>query len=460
MPQLTSLTAISPVDGRYWRKLEDLSSCFSEEALIRYRVAIEAKYLLFLSKRGIINPIPKDAAEKFLKRCEYLDPSDITRVKEHEKSTNHDVKAVEYLLREILAEYRIDAAQFLHIGLTSEDINETAYAIAIRDARDTVMLPSLLQLIKVLKNMAKNYAETPMLARTHGQPAVPTTVGKELIVFAMRLHRQYLHLKHHIFESKLSGAVGNFQAQNAAFPDANWLELSGDFLKELELKTNDYATQILPAESYLDFFQHLQLVNSILIDLDQDMWRYISDEYFVQHPVEGEVGSSTMPQKLNPIDFENSEGNLGIANALFAHFCEKLPISRLQRDLSGSTVKRNFGVAFAHSLLGYSSCLRGLEKIEPNRAKLKSELEAHWEIITEGIQTILRTSGDTAAYEKLKTLARGKQITQERIRNFIELLDVSEETRDRMLELSPTTYLGLAKELVTKGLAEMSKGEK
>jgi adenylosuccinate lyase len=458
MSDLSPLTAISPLDGRYWQKVQSLSPFFSEEALIRYRIRFEAQYLLFLSKKRVIKPIPVSASLKLLKRIDSLNQTDIAKVKEHEKRTSHDVKAVEYFLRDVLKELKIESSQYIHIGLTSDDVNEAAYALMMRDARDAVVLPQLLQLIKVLANMAEKYKATPMLARTHGQPAVPTTVGKELIVFAVRLHRQYQSLKHFVFESKVSGAVGNFQAQVAGFPAANWLSLSHQFLAELKLEANDFCTQILPAESYLEFFHHLELVNAILIDLDQDIWRYISDEYFLQHAVQDEVGSSTMPQKVNPIDFENSEGNLGLANAMFAHFCEKFPISRLQRDLSDSTVKRNIGVAFAHSVLGYSSCIRGLGKIEPNIPLLARELNAHWEIVTEGLQTILRSAGDSAAYEKVKSLSRGKKITHEIVAEFIASLTVSASVKNRLRSLSPITYLGLAETLVKNGIAEINKG--
>ncbi|PJC28136.1 adenylosuccinate lyase, partial [Candidatus Shapirobacteria bacterium CG_4_9_14_0_2_um_filter_39_11] len=335
---------------------------------------------------------------------------------------------------------------------TTYDIDTTAYSLAIKRSRDNIILPSLKLLIREIKQMAELYKGKPMLGRTHGQPAVPTTMGKELMVFAIRLFREYQELKSIIIEAKLNGAVGNYNAHFAAFPNVNWLKFSADFIDSLGLKPNLFTTQIMPYDSFIKIFQSLFLINQVLIGFNQDLWRYISDDYFLQKIEEKQVGSSTMPQKVNPIDLENSEGNLGIANSLLGFLIQKLAISRLQRDLSDKTVKRNIGMAFAYSLLGYQSTLKGLNKLSLNEKFLKEELLEHWEIITEGIQTILKTGGDIQAYEKLKEFSQGKKLDQNQIKNFVEDLKVNPKTKKQLLNLTPLNYLGLAEKLVDEGI--------
>jgi len=444
---MSSLTAISPLDGRYQSKTKSLATYFSETALIKYRVVVEVKYLEFLLK-VIKKPISVTTLE-----------TEAQRVKDIEKTTHHDVKAVEYYLREKLANFP-EVFPYIHLGLTSEDTNSCAYGLLLKDALKNEMLPTLKSLISTIADMADKYKSEPMMARTHGQPAVPTTLGKELMVFALRLHHEYQTLTNLPIEAKISGAVGNFSALQCAYPNLDWIKTTDHFIKELGLTPNHCTTQILPADSCIKVFQSFHLINSILIGFNQDIWRYISDGYFVQQIVKAETGSSTMPQKVNPIDFENSEGNLGLANALFAFFIEKLPISRLQRDLSDSTVKRNIGSAFAYGLLAYSSCISGLHKIHPDRERLQQELHDHWEIITEGIQTILRANGDAKAYESVKDFARGKSITSESTHHFIESLSVSPEVKQQLEALSPTTYLGLAEQLVSDGLDQIKTDER
>jgi len=362
---MSSLTAISPLDGRYQSKTKSLATYFSEQALIKSRVVIEAKYLEFL-----LNVIKKPISPKLVATLnaviDNFNQNEAQRVKDIEDTTHHDVKAIEYYLREKLVDFP-EIFPYIHLGLTSEDINSCAYGLLIKDALKNEMLPSLISLISTITDMADKYKSEPMLARTHGQPAVPTTMGKELMVFALRLHHEYTTLTTLPIEAKMSGAIGNFSALHCAYPDGDWIKTTDEFIKKLGLTPNHFTTQILPADSYVKVFQSFHLINSILIGFNQDIWRYISDGYFAQQVIATETGSSTMPQKVNPIDFENSEGNLGLANALFAYFIDKLPISRLQRDLSDSTVKRNMGSAFAYSQLAYSSCVSGLRK-NPSRS--------------------------------------------------------------------------------------------
>lgn len=450
-----NLSAISPLDGRYGGLVGKLSKYFSEYALIKYRLKAEVYYLLFLCKKVVGKKINSTQEKKLLSIISNFNEDEALRVKEIEQEIHHDIKAVEYYLREKLKKLNLDIEEYIHFGLTSEDINSIAYSLSIKEARDEVILPHLKELVKQIALMSDKYKLLPMLARTHGQPAVPTTLGKELIVFAIRLNKELKVLTNHTLEAKLSGAVGNFNAHKAAHPSVNWIKTSAEFIKSLGLLPNHFTTQILQADSYIKIFQSLMLVNSIIIGFTQDMWRYISDDYFLQMVDKKRVGSSTMPQKVNPIDFENCEGNLGVANTLLAHFTVKLPISRLQRDLSDSTVKRNIGSAFAYSLLGFISCLKGLKKMTPNIALLKKDLINHWEIIGEGLQTILRSSGDKNAYEKLKSFSRGKKMSESSIKDFIQSLDIDNKAKRKLQQLSPLNYIGLAVKIVEIGLADL-----
>ncbi len=457
MTQANPLAALSPLDGRYQNQLVDLAQLFSEFGLIKNRLIAEVRYFIFLSEQNItpqLSTPQKSALEKIL---ETFDLAEAEKVKDFEKTTKHDVKAVEYYLREKLSELGITGEEWVHFGLTSEDVNSVAYAMSLKEANQKIILPRLQLLQNQIVLMIEQYRAVPMLARTHGQPAVATTVGKELLVFAMRLQPILEQLSQVLFEAKLSGAVGNFNAHFVAFENTDWLKFSQDFLKSLGLSANLFTTQIISSETYISYFQLLQRANGVLLDLSQDMWRYISDGYFVQSVEKGQVGSSTMPQKINPIDFENCEGNLGLANALFAHFIQKLAVSRLQRDLSDSTVKRSFGTALAHSELAYKSCLKGLKKITANETKLKSELNQHWEVVTEGIQTILRTAGDQNAYEKVKTFSQGQLVTAESVALFIEGLEVDDSVKQKLSQLTPETYLGAVQQIIDLGLYQLKR---
>ncbi len=438
-----ALHALSPLDGRYEKETAPLRDFFSEFAYLRSRARLELDFLSALSKIGICPP-PSLSLDAFT-------DEDARKIQEYEKTTRHDVKAIEYFLREKLpAEFH----QWIHFGLTSEDVNNIAQALALRDSRDQALLPALDALLASLRDFAKRYRALPMLARTHGQPAVPTTLGKEIAVHLARLLECREQIASHKFEAKLTGAVGNLNALHAAFPNIDWLAFSRGFIHSLGLEANLVTTQILPCDNWLRYFQSLQLTNSILTGCAQDMWRYVSDGRLRQKVVEGEVGSSTMPQKVNPIDFENAEGNLGLANALLAHYVQKLAVSRLQRDLSDSTVRRTFGVALGHTLLAWNNLTRGLSRVEADEAKVKAELEAHWEVISEGAQTILRAAGRSDAYESLKSQTRGRSMDSTRYRVWVEALDVDEATRGRLMSLSPESYIGLAVKLTDEVIRE------
>jgi adenylosuccinate lyase len=379
---------------------------------------------------------------------------DAKAIKELEQATRHDVKAIENYLRACLAQTSLsDTVSWLHFGLTSEDVNLTAQALALRDARDQIMLPVLGEIIGHLADFATRYKSTPMLARTHGQPAVPTTLGKEMVVFVARLRKQREKLSAHKFESKWGGAVGNYNALLAGAPQVDWPSFSANFLRKMGLEPAQASTQLIPFDNWLEYFQILQLVNGILLDLCQDMWRYISDDYLKLRVVTDEVGSSTMPQKVNPIDFENAEGNLGLANTLFEQYVLKLPISRLQRDLSDSTIRRSFGAALGHTLVAWTNVTRGLDRVEGNEATMRSELEAHWEVIAEGVQTVLRAANVPSAYEQLKALTRGKGITRESYHAWVEALELEESIKSRLRSLSPLTYVGLAEEITESNVS-------
>ncbi len=458
----SALRSLSPLDGRYREALAALREYFSEFAFLRARARAELEYLLALSEAGVVRPLSEAEAAALRDLAENFTEADAEKIQQYERETRHDVKAIEYFLRDQLRERgRLPALQnlnelppWLHFGLTSEDVNNLAQARALKESRDAVLLPALDSLLNALRQLARQYRALPMLARTHGQPAVPTTLGKEFAVYYARLKKTRDEIARWRFEAKLCGAAGNFNAMQAAFPQTDWLAFSRAFIQSCGLQPNLAVTQTLPYENWLRYFDLLRLANAILIDFAQDMWRYISDGWLKQAVLAGEVGSSTMPQKVNPIDFENAEGNLGIANALFAHYAQKLPVSRLQRDLSDSTVRRTFGVALGHALLAWQNLRRGLARVAADEEKLRAELDAHWETVAEGAQTILRAAGKSDAYETLKERTRGKTLTGEEYRAWADSLDVQEETRARLKSLAPHTYIGLAVELVETILAE------
>lgn len=455
---MDKLECISPIDGRYRKNTDSLADFFSEKALSNYRTIVEIEYFIFLSKQGLgLRPLTNNEIKE-LKALETLSLEDAQIIKDIEvkgykniKATNHDVKAIEYFLKDKLQNSTLkDTLEWIHFALTSEDINNITYSLMAQEATNKVIIPELDKIYNTLSTLAIKYANVPILARTHGQPASPTTFGKEFKVFSERIRNQMEQLKTHKLSIKLNGATGNYNAQISAYPNFDWVEFTKGFIAQLEkerdvrLNVNLITTQIEPHDSLIELFDNIRRINMILIDFSQDMWRYISDDWIKQKPVEGEVGSSTMPHKVNPIDFENAEGNLGLANALFAFFANKLPISRLQRDLSDSTVSRNFGSAFAYSLTAYKALQKGLTKVEVNEMKVSEVLESHWEIIAEAIQTILRREGKATPYELLKELTRGKKITQKDFEEFIDKLDVSDNVKEEMKKLSPNNYIGIA----------------
>ncbi|MCL4778988.1 MAG: adenylosuccinate lyase [Gammaproteobacteria bacterium] len=446
------LTALSPLDGRYSARTDSLREIFSEYGLIRFRVLTEVRWVQFLAAESAVpgfGPLSPVASQVLDRIAAGFTPKDARRVKEIERRTNHDVKAVEYFIGECLGE---DAElgkirPFLHFACTSEDINNIAYALMLRHGRDDVLLPRLRQVVSLLDTMARNMADLPMLARTHGQPASPTTMGKELANSAWRLKRQLRQLRAVEPLAKLNGAVGNFNAHLAAYPDADWSDISRRFIESLGLVWNPYTTQIEPHDWIAEYCDVLARINTIMLDLCRDAWGYISIGHFRQRRIDTEVGSSTMPHKVNPIDFENAEGNLGIANALLKHFSEKLPVSRWQRDLSDSTVLRNVGVAAGHSLLAIDSLLVGLRKLEPDAASMQAELDDSWQILGEAIQTVMRRFGHADAYEQLKALTRGSSISRDDLQRFLQSVDLPASERSRLLALSPAAYTGDAARL-------------
>ena len=445
---LTQLTAISPVDGRYRRVAESLAEYFSEYALIKYRVRVEVEYFIALCELPLpelkgVNPDLFDTLRDIYRN---FTAEDAERVKEIEKTTNHDVKAVEYLLKEKLAALGLDAyLEFIHFGLTSQDINNTSQPLMLKEAMTEVYMPAFEELLETLASLAEEWQGIPMLAHTHGQPASPTTLGKEILVFVERLDEQFEHLLDIAISAKFGGATGNFNAHHVAYPSIDWADFANKFVGErLGLSRSQYTTQIDHYDNLAAIFDALKRINTILIDLSRDMWTYISMEYFKQRIKEGEVGSSAMPHKVNPIDFENAEGNFGMANAIFEHLSAKLPVSRLQRDLTDSTVMRNMGVPVAHTLISIKSLMKGLGKLLLNRAALEADLERNWAVVAEGIQTILRREGYPKPYEALKALTRTNEaITEESIRNFISTLDVSPEVKAELANITPHTYTGI-----------------
>ncbi len=447
--ELTALTAISPVDGRYGSKVSVFRDIFSEYGLIRNRVTVEIRWLQKLAAHPGITEVPAFSSEANAALDQLVSEfslQDAQRIKDIERTTNHDVKAVEYFIKEKIAGVpELHAVtEFVHFACTSEDINNLSHALMLREGLDKGLLPAMERIIAKLAELAQEHADQPMLARTHGQTASPTTVGKELANVVHRLRRQLTQIQATELLGKINGAVGNYNAHLSAYPDIDWAANAKEFIESLGLSWNPYTTQIEPHDYIAELYDAISRFNTILIDLDRDLWGYISLGYFKQKTVEGEVGSSTMPHKVNPIDFENSEGNLGIANALFGHLSSKLPISRWQRDLTDSTVLRNLGVGFAHSLIAYESTMKGLGKLEINPVRLNEDLDHAWEVLAEPIQTVMRRYNIEKPYEKLKALTRGKAMTAEVIKNFVDTLDIPAEAKAELMALTPGSYIGNA----------------
>ncbi|MCK6607131.1 MAG: adenylosuccinate lyase [Flavobacterium sp.] len=446
--QLTELNAISPIDGRYRSKTISLSPYFSEEALIKYRVLVEVEYFIALREADLpqLAKIDKSIYDSLRDIYKNFSTEDALWIKETEKTTNHDVKAVEYFIKSKfdglgLQEFK----EFIHFGLTSQDINNTAIPLSTKEAFENVYLPSLVSVIAKLKELAMEWKDVPMLARTHGQPASPTRLGKEILVFVERLEEQMRLLFNVPFAAKFGGATGNYNAHKVAYPNTDWKKFGTDFVENsLGLHHSFPTTQIEHYDHFAAFFDALKRINTILIDLDRDIWTYVSMDYFKQKIKAGEIGSSAMPHKVNPIDFENSEGNLGIANAIFEHLSAKLPLSRLQRDLTDSTVLRNIGVPMGHTLIAFEATLKGLNKLLLNEDKFAEDLEKNWAVVAEAIQTILRREGYPNPYEALKDLTRTNTvINKEAIHNFIGTLNVSEDVREELMQITPSNYLGI-----------------
>ena len=447
--ELTSLTAVSPVDGRYGRSTENLRPIFSEFGLIRHRVLVEVRWLQALAAHADISEVPalSEHADKLLDAIvDKFSEDDAKRVKNIERTTNHDVKAVEYFLKEKIAgNTELEAiSEFIHFACTSEDINNLAYALMLREARGQVLLPQMDEIIQSITTLAHHTAEMPMLSRTHGQPASPTTLGKEMANVVYRLRRQREQTVKIEILGKINGAVGNYNAHLAAYPEIDWPAFARQFVTGLGLDWNPYTIQIEPHDYIAELFEAIARFHVILTDFARDVWAYISLGYFKQRTVAGEVGSSTMPHKVNPIDFENAEGNFGIANAIFDHLAVKLPVSRWQRDLSDSTVLRNLGVGVAHSVIGYTSVLRGIAKLEANPDRLQQDLDATWEVLAEAVQTVMRRYGVEQPYEKLKALTRGKGISAESLQDFIDSLEIPQQAKQELSGLTPEAYIGNA----------------
>ena len=445
---MTSLSAISPIDGRYHSKTKKLSRYFSEEALIRYRVLVEVEYFIALYEQGLPQLKDVDTAnfEKLRELYINFTSIDAQAIKKIEKVTNHDVKAVEYFLKEEFGKLGMeDSKEFIHFGLTSQDINNTAIPLSLKDAVEKVYIPELMDILTKLESLVHEWKDIPLLARTHGQPASPTRLGKEIDVFVVRIKEQLRFLKEIPHAAKFGGATGNYNAHKVAYPDTDWQKFGENFVQnKLGLHHSFPTTQIEHYDHAASLFDALKRINNILIDLDRDIWTYISMDYFKQKIKEGEIGSSAMPHKVNPIDFENSEGNLGIANAIFEHLSAKLPISRLQRDLTDSTVLRNIGVPIGHTIIGFNSTLKGLDKLLLNEEKLNADLENNWAVAAEAIQTILRREGFKNPYEALKGLTRtNERITKESISAFIDQLNVSDEIKTELHQITPQNYTGI-----------------
>lgn len=446
--QLSALTAISPVDGRYGSKVTDLRSIFSEFGLLKYRVTVEVRWLQALSKADAIEEVPafSDEANQLLDSIvEFFAESDAEKIKEIERTTNHDVKAVEYFLKEKIrhSDELDNVSEFIHFACTSEDINNLSYALMLKEGTEALAKYQQ-DVCQSIRSLADQFADIPMMARTHGQPASPSTMGKEMANVVYRLERQLKQIQNQEILGKINGAVGNYNAHLSAYPEFDWQSFAQEFVTSLGLTWNPYTTQIEPHDYMAELFDAIARFNTVIIDFDRDAWGYIALGHFKQKTVAGEIGSSTMPHKVNPIDFENSEGNLGIANALFDHLAMKLPISRWQRDLSDSTVQRVLGVGFAHSVIAYQATLKGISKLEVNEQSLLNELDANWELLAEPIQTVMRRYGIPNPYEKLKELTRGKRITREGMQAFIDSLELPENEKERLKQLTPATYIGNA----------------
>jgi adenylosuccinate lyase len=456
IPALSALTALSPLDGRYERKCAPLREAFSEFALIRQRIHVEVEWLIALSQWNAIPELPAFSAatlENLRTRVAAFSVADGEKVKSIEATTNHDVKAVEYWLRETFgsnAEVQ-EAGEFIHFACTSEDINNLSHALMLKQGRDAILLPAVDGIITSLTHLAHQLAEQPLLSRTHGQAASPSTMGKELANVVSRLRTARARVAEVTLLGKINGAVGNYNAHLSAYPDADWESFAKQFVESLGITFNPYTIQIEPHDAMAELFDAMARVNTILIDLNRDIWGYISVGYFKQKVKAGEIGSSTMPHKVNPIDFENSEGNLGIANALLRHLAEKLPISRWQRDLTDSTVLRNMGVAFGYCLLAYDSCLRGLGKLEANPARMNEDLDANWDVLAEAVQTVMRRYAVPNAYEQLKDLTRGKGgIQKDALHRFIDTLAIPDAEKARLKTLTPANYIGKAADLARR----------
>ena len=451
--ELSSLTAVSPVDGRYGEKVSPLRAIFSEYGLLKFRVQVEVRWLQKLAATAEIKEVPAfDAdANAFLDAIvENFNETDAARIKTIERTTNHDVKAVEYFLKEKVAEVPAlhAVSEFIHFACTSEDINNLSHALMLETARREVILPYWTQLIDAVKDLAQQYRDIPLLSRTHGQPATPSTMGKEMANVAYRMSRQLRQLEQVEILGKINGAVGNYNAHMSAYPEVDWHQLSEAFVTSLGISWNPYTTQIEPHDYIAELFDCIARFNTILIDFDRDVWGYIALNHFKQKTIAGEIGSSTMPHKVNPIDFENSEGNLGLANAVMQHLAAKLPVSRWQRDLTDSTVLRNLGVGIGYALIAYQATLKGISKLEVNRDRLLAELDQNWEVLAEPIQTVMRRYGIEKPYEKLKELTRGKRVDAAGMQAFIDSLALPEEEKTRLKQMTPANYLGRAGQMV------------
>ncbi len=448
---LSELTALSPVDGRYAGKTSGLRQFFSEYGLIKHRVLVEVRWLQALSNEGAIGEVPQfsDAANNYLEAIlANFGEEDAQRIKDIERTTNHDVKAVEYYLKEKIADNaELHAVtEFIHFACTSEDINNLSHALMLKGGRDEIILKEIDQLNSAIRGLALDNAEIPMLCRTHGQTASPSTLGKEMANVVYRLQRQREQIANIEILGKINGAVGNYNAHLSAYPDVDWPKFSQNFIESLGITFNPYTIQIEPHDYIAELFDATARYNTIIIDFCRDIWSYISIGYFKQKVIAGEVGSSTMPHKVNPIDFENADGNMGLANAMMTHLSQKLPISRWQRDLTDSTVLRTLGVGFGHTSIAIQSTLKGISKLEVNEVVIAADLDANWEVLAEPIQTVMRRYGIEKPYEKLKELTRGQRINAEKMAEFIQKLDIPEDAKQQLLELSPATYIGNAVE--------------
>ncbi|ADW74519.1 adenylosuccinate lyase [Rahnella aquatilis] len=451
--ELSSLTAVSPVDGRYGDKVSALRTIFSEFGLLKFRVQVEVRWLQKLAACAEIKEVPAfDAdANAFLDQIvANFDVNDAQRIKDIEKTTNHDVKAVEYFLKEKVATLPAlhAVSEFIHFACTSEDINNLSHALMLQTARQDVVLPYWKQIIDAVKDLAHKYRDIPLLSRTHGQPATPSTIGKELANVAYRMDRQFKQLQNVEILGKINGAVGNYNAHIVAYPEVNWHQFSEEFVTSLGITWNPYTTQIEPHDYIAELFDCVARFNTILIDFDRDIWGYIALNHFKQRTIAGEIGSSTMPHKVNPIDFENSEGNLGLSNAVLQHLASKLPVSRWQRDLTDSTVLRNLGVGLGYALIAYQATMKGVSKLEVNEANLANELDHNWEVLAEPIQTVMRRYGIEKPYEKLKELTRGKRVDAAGMQAFIDSLELPEDEKVRLKAMTPGNYIGRATTMV------------